>query len=167
MIDAPSIQDEIHQELNHYFASLATEWMSPLTFKMHTCVMCIRSTETTDINICAFITRDQQQITLTQHTLIFVGRHTPLQHQKKCKLPKSTTMISFRNFHLPFVHLSSWIVFCGRVSIVPVVADVRHNTMNHELSLTFCPFIIMDSICVGKYKSIKGEYCYCCCKCPR
>ena len=58
MVNAWSIQDEIHQQLDHYPASLGTQGKSPLTFKMHTSVMCIRSTATTDIDICAFIARD-------------------------------------------------------------------------------------------------------------
>ena len=77
MADAPSIQDETHQQLNHYFASLGIEWKSPLTFKMHTSIMCIQSTVTTDIDIVLSLQETQQQITLTQHALIFVGRHTP------------------------------------------------------------------------------------------
>ena len=34
-----------------------TEWKSPLTFNMHTSIMCSRSTETTDTEICGFIVK--------------------------------------------------------------------------------------------------------------
>ena len=47
------------------------------------------------------------------------------------------------------------------VSIVIVIAIVHNNDIISNESLTFGPFIIMDSIYVVKPNNTKGEYCHC------
>ena len=60
------------------------------------------------------------------------------------------------------VHSSSWIVFLWanpttqRVSIVIVITIVHHNDSFPTILFTYCCFILMDSIHVGKCNSTKS-----------
>ena len=53
--DYTNLHDRIQYELDRYFNSLETEWVSPMTFPMHTGDDCISTATTMDVDICAFI----------------------------------------------------------------------------------------------------------------
>ena len=53
--DCTNLHDRIQYELDRYFNSLETEWVSPMTFPMHTGDDCISTATTMDVDICVFI----------------------------------------------------------------------------------------------------------------
>ena len=76
-------------------------------------------------------------------------------------------MISFSMIHLPIVVLSSWIVCMWEnkttqsVSVVIVITMVKQNDIISNHALTYCHFVIMENMYVGKPNKTKGQACHC------